>query len=284
MEQKNGRFTLIELLIVIAIIAILAAILLPALKNAKDQAKLISCQSNLRQIGIASWGYVNDFGSFPLSGHANMQPKSPRLYVNGSAPLATEFYFFLNKYLGATRAAPGGNYQNFGAMNCPGKTFVNKATWREIGWNTIRNVSYINGEHVSCWHATYADPDNTFKPMNVPGMGGELEKIYGPANRFWHDPVKPQMAKNPSAYPLFFDEALVYGNYQDVSPRGATSATNHGTVLRPKMNVLYFDGSVATQFGDKYWYGDCYGLRRDYSTTFPSYYMPYIRMQPFPKQ
>ncbi len=60
MIRRRG-FTLIELLVVIAIIAILAAILFPVFAKAREKARQASCQSNIKQILVASQMYAQDY-------------------------------------------------------------------------------------------------------------------------------------------------------------------------------------------------------------------------------
>jgi prepilin-type N-terminal cleavage/methylation domain-containing protein/prepilin-type processing-associated H-X9-DG protein len=65
MRKRKSGFTLVELLVVIAVIAILAALLLPALGRAKITANNAVCMNNLRQQGIGLTLYVDDFDVYP---------------------------------------------------------------------------------------------------------------------------------------------------------------------------------------------------------------------------
>jgi prepilin-type N-terminal cleavage/methylation domain-containing protein len=80
-------FTLIELLVVIAIIAILAAILFPVFSRAREKARQASCTSNLKQIGLASGMYNNDYDErhIPMWTQSWFQGQSGRVWWMGLA-------------------------------------------------------------------------------------------------------------------------------------------------------------------------------------------------------
>ncbi len=127
-------FTLIEILVVVAIISILAALLLPVLIGARDKARQSACASNLRQVGAAIQMYADDHDStFPVGAYPVTPPLPAQPYqVNWRDELVFGRYV---THLGifTCPSAPNSDYRSSFGVN-----------WRISGWNTALKLDAVN--------------------------------------------------------------------------------------------------------------------------------------------
>lgn len=89
-SKHTEGFTLTELLLVIAVIAILACLFLPVLSRAKEQARTVQCISNVRQLTLALNLYVDDYGHYPLAYGPASRTTSSQSWQDTLSPYLSE--------------------------------------------------------------------------------------------------------------------------------------------------------------------------------------------------
>ncbi len=166
---RRKAFTLVELLVVIGIIALLIAILLPALNKAKQQALRVACAANLRQMGQAMMIYVQETGYYPAHAAARstgnpfaVWPTRLRKIARGNRDL---FWCPANQ--------PGFRWQN--AIGTPGGLYASAA---ETGYGyeigelllDVFNVPFSYG--YNDWG--YSLPQPAASQNTQRGLGGDL--------------------------------------------------------------------------------------------------------------
>jgi prepilin-type N-terminal cleavage/methylation domain-containing protein len=173
-------FTLVELLLVISIIAILAALLLPALASSKRKAQQTACLNNIKQITLASLMYMGDTGhDLPDNepGLSHYDPNAPAFWWDALANYGTA---------GKVRLCPS-------TLNPPSDP-------PDSGTDGTANLSWGN------WDTSDGQPvSSSF------GMNGYLYKLITPfpyltALKLSYMFPKPASVQKPSQTPLFFDE------------------------------------------------------------------------------
>lgn len=128
MTQKHTAFTLVELLVVVAIIALLIAILLPSLGKAREAARAVGCMSMFRSAGLSAQQFSSDHNQILIATRFNF--RTDPLFASGRDHAANVLYYYQTGKLSPSTWAPG--IKN---LLCPSDT---RSLTDTSLWTTVR--------------------------------------------------------------------------------------------------------------------------------------------------
>ena len=159
-------FTLIELLVVIAIIAILAAILFPVFARAREKAKMASCLSNTKQLGLGAMMYVQDYDDimFPRCTGTWGQPGAVYWYPTSATAPGFIMPYVKNEQIFYCPSVPTkiGYGYNFGLAGTPSSAIKSPAEKVLFSDNTYTAaILYHPSQGVLNWGANFVTPEGS---------------------------------------------------------------------------------------------------------------------------
>jgi len=170
MLNTRRKFTMIELILVIAIIMILVSMLLPALNSTREKAKSIKCAGNMKQLGYYHATYLNDYNDYVIKHLYSGYPAGKNVWYQ----MMQELY-----YIGPVLWNSGGSLGKGGksVWFCPSEIKT-----KVIACNYIQNYLMLNifGYPANTKIQTFKRPSSTvwIADMSIPNGLTESDNLY----------------------------------------------------------------------------------------------------------
>jgi prepilin-type N-terminal cleavage/methylation domain-containing protein/prepilin-type processing-associated H-X9-DG protein len=238
---RKGAFTLIELLVVIAIIAILAAMLLPALRGAKEESLGIKCMSNMRQMALGWRMYAMDNREFlvlasqtgsggdPLNQYAWCSQEedfsdNPKNYDPSVDITTGPLYPYINSYL-VYRCPSDTSVINHGGQLLPRVRTVSMNFYLGgFGGKTLSGGAPGTGQYPIYMKTTDLIPSDSYGPVNTFVFVDERQDCINWGN-FATD-MAGDVPNEPQLYEFYQDMPGMYHNLS----AGFAFADGHSTI------------------------------------------------------
>ncbi len=256
-RTSQHAFTLVELLVVIGIIAILMAILLPALSKARESATSLQCASNLRQVGLAWIQYRDDNRNWMVPSARRGDAWASWASYSSDNVLDARWYNYLQAYT-----------QTYTILNCPVMNVSFGPYPTQPGINT--QAKQGSGDGMPSWVGVgmSAVGRSSNYAISFPVIAGTEQKFqYGWGQPGWQAKKYSQLTKTAEKYGIpTADVAIIMdgtfqvsvpgwgGTWDDIAALERPYRWVHGIGLDPKakrINVLFSDGHVTScAFGE----------------------------------
>ncbi|WDE95248.1 type II secretion system protein [Lentisphaera profundi] len=209
--MKNKTFTLIEVLVVVAIIGILASLLMPSLKKSRESARIAICLNNLKQHHLAINLYTDDNDQY--------------LPSNFSDP-NNAFLKQIAAYLGTSREG----------YECPG------VSEGKFGIDSVGTLTLADGRELTALKTYY---ENSFRYLDLPGSGGPAHRIaMGLFKSNYHNKITEVDPSTIAMHDYVRNWSATQSTAEGIGGKSDGRGVSMGNHLNKGANSLHIDGSA----------------------------------------